>query len=243
MKELIFKDLRIYLRNPFLYILLAVFTFVCGFIFLSIVNEYETAPTELEAVSFVALGFFMNVNFVLIFLAPVLTLNSFIFEAKGDMPENLRLLNISGWSFVGSKMFSLLVLSIIFILPLVITALFIKTSGIEESIYLFSGIMGNILNFMIYLSSGVFIHLLFFNSLALSIFLHLFLLLGINLIHNLTIFTDNFLLHQIFRFFSIIPHELKIFRGVFTLADLSFYFCAIFIGLYFAQVAYKVRWK
>ncbi len=238
MKTLINKEIKSYLSHHLVFILAAAFSVLSGITFLNLLGQYFHVlelgkADQIDPVMFVVMGFFNNINFVLIFLVPLICMGLFAKEYQQGTITLLLTSRFTRWNIIGAKFFSAFIPVLLVLSPLVVYLMIFWFSGLYEKTYLFSGVIGILFNLMIYISIGVFLSNVFYKSPMIAAFLHVATLVLLNSLQSFAQFADNYIIHKIILYISVVPHYLNLARGVINTSDLGYYFlvCGFFLFL------------
>jgi ABC-2 type transport system permease protein len=188
----------------------------------------------------VLLKLFGNVNFLLLFIAPVLTMSSF---AKEKADETLNLYFASpcrDWDIVLGKFISIMVYFSFLIATTLIFVFILNMTGLTEFSIVWSGYLGLFLNLFCYVSLGLYVSSCTQNQViaAMGTFVGI---LGIWFLSWGSQITNNYIIMQILKYLSIVSHFEQIAKGVLPLASLCFYMSFTFIFLYLTKKVLESR--
>lgn len=242
------KELKQFFRNPTTYIILGLFTLVVGWLFFNLlinfVENIQKLPLsqrhEFDFANTVIITFFGNLNFLLLFMTPILTMKIFSEEYRQGTVELFYASTLSDYQIVLGKYLSLCTQGAIFLLSTFIFPLVITNINLSDSTFIYSGYVGLFLNFCTYAAIGMLASSLTKNQILAAIFAFV-LTLFIWLMSWFSQMSSNFLITQILNFFSITYHFEKIAKGMVSFSDLSFYFSLIFVGNYLTKKRLEAR--
>ena len=240
-KIIVKKELKIFLRNPLTYIFLGLFTLVIGWIFFNYLNYFvqtvQVMPMKLrnqyDFTNEVILKLFGNVNFLLLFLAPLMTMKSFSEEFQRKTIIFYDSAGVSNTELVLAKLFSWWFQGLILVSTTLIFPLALGNINITETTFVISAYLGLILNMMCFFSLGLLGSSLSSQPFIAALFSFILVLFAwmINMFGHIT---SNFILSEVFKFLSINHHFENFVKGSFGFSDLSFYMsfiCIIFFTL------------
>ena len=181
----------------------------------------------------VVLKLFGNVNFLFLFLTPLMTMKSFseeyqrktiiFYEAAGVSHSELILAKLFSWWFQGG-----LLIATTLILPLALGNI-----NISDTYFILSAYIGLILNMMCFFSLGVLGSSLSSQPFLAALLSFVFILFAW-LMAMFSQLTSNYMLSEFFKFLSINHHFENFVKGNFALSDLSYYMS--FIGILFFTI-------
>lgn len=231
------KELKQYFSTPLAYVIAAIFTAIAGWIFFNLLVHYLTSvqnlsPEIASQVSFieqVIIKFFGNLNFLMLFICPLISMRLFSEERKQSTMDLLNAAPISDWSLVlGKFLASSIIILFMFAMTLMIPIILYR-SGLYETRIILSGYMGLYFNVLCYLSIGLFASSLTENQIVsavmstiLIIFFWMFAWASNSIEHSY--------LHIIVKYLGLILHFQNIVRGIVSSVDMIYY--VSFIGLF-----------
>lgn len=227
---LVKKELKDSFLSPLIYILTGLFCFMMGWLFFNYLLQAKnlTSATMTQAVITPIFG---NINFIFVFLCPLITMRSFAEERKQATLDLLLRSELSEMQIIIGKFISNMVLvffmlSFTFVFPLILAFSGYSDWGVVGSSYL-----GIILSVMAYLSVGLFCSSLTDNQIVASL-LTFCILLGSMLMVISANATDNYLLALIIQYMTIPFHYEGFVKGVlrsYSLVYFSSYLCFFFL--------------
>ena len=223
------KEIGDSFRTPFFYVLAALFGSIMGWLFFNYLaaGRDMTDQTLWQSVLAPAFG---NMNFIFLFLAPLITMRLFAEERKGHTLDLLLRSRLSHGQIIVAKFLSSLV-TVLFLLSLTLVfPLTLGVAGYSNWTMVLSGYGGVILCVMCYLVVGLFTSSLTENQIVASL-AGFCILLGIMLLAVTANATHNEVLAQVFYYMSTPSHFEGFVRGAFQSYDLVYF--ASFIGFFF----------
>lgn len=232
------KELSVFFRTPLGYIMAGLFSLIVGWIFfnqlLYFVENVQKMPVDLrnhyDFSNEVIIKMFGNINFLLLFFIPILTMNSFSTEYKKETINIYFSGRVSDFELILAKYLSYLAMGSFLISTTFVFPLFFGNINITDGSFLILGIIGVYLNLACYTALGMLASSLWKNQIlaALTGFVFVFFAW---LIAMLAGSTSNNILAEIFRFLSINHHFQNFAKGRVALSDLSFYISFIMVSL------------
>lgn len=227
---LVKKELKDSFLSPLIYILTGLFCFMMGWLFFNYLLQAKnlTSATMTQAVITPIFG---NINFIFVFLCPLITMRSFAEERKQATLDLLLRSELSEMQIIIGKFISNMVLvffmlSFTFVFPIILAFSGYSDWGVVGSSYL-----GIILSVMAYLSVGLFCSSLTDNQIVASL-LTFCILLGSMLMVISANATDNYLLALIIQYMTIPFHYEGFVKGVlrsYSLVYFISYLCFFFL--------------
>lgn len=222
------KEIKDSFFSPLVYILSALFCVLMGWLFFNylIASKELTDQTLTQSILVPVFG---NMNFIFIFLCPLLTMRSFAEERKMHTLELLFTSRLNHSQIIVAKLlanFSMaaFMIGLTFIFPIVLAF-----SGYNHWSLVFSCYGGILLSVLCYLSVGLFASSLTEN-LVISALLSFCVLLGIMLFSLTGNATDNVILSQIFQYFAVPYHFESFVRG--GIRSFNFVYLFSFVGFF-----------
>ena len=249
MLNLISLELRRFLYSPSSYLLIAGLSFLSGYFFYSLLLSFleqthqlaqQTAEQPVDPIVFLVFRLFGNINFLFVFITPLIACRFFASEFKQGTYLLLRMSRLSLWQLILSKYFSLVMIGLIFLFPLLLFPTILWFSGIYELSYVLMGLCALNLCLLVYLAWGLFFST-FSENILICAFLHFAFLISLWLFSYLGNWTSSYGVLQVIEYLSIETHFQNLLRGALSLSNLCFFASAVIIPLYFCQL--KLRWR
>jgi ABC-2 type transport system permease protein len=224
------KELNMIFKGPFIYILIGLFSLISGILFFNYLMAYRLNPQG-DLLNTILAPFYSNLNFILMFVAPLLTMRIFSKEKDNGTMELLLMSDLGTPHIILGKYIAVLMAGFSLLLPtlacpLVLSALGHDSWGITTGSYI-----GLVFTLSAYLSVGVFFSVFFdgpipaafgtFGTLLLSMFIFI---LGSSV--------DNRMLGDLIRYISIPFHTEPFFRGAIRTFDVIYFVTFIFSAIY-----------
>lgn len=238
------KDFRSYFTSPVAYIMMAVFSFIMGWMFFSILNAYITNAMRFEQMRYgkgpnlmdhMIRPLFGNMNVVLLFLIPFITMRLFAEEKKNNTIELLFTAPVRWSDIILGKFFSafgfvLVLIALTLPYPLALTLAAKPDWGVIAMCYL-----GTVCMIGVYVAVGMWCSSITENQIIAG-----GLTFGIILffwIIKWAALTASPAVADFLGYLSIIDHFEDFSRGIFNTKDLVFYFSAIGLWLFLTYKA------
>lgn len=212
MRFLITKELKDNFNSPMVYVLTALFCFMMGWLFFN----YLVSAKELSSVSIkdaVIVPIFGNINFIFIFICPLVTMKSFADEKKMGTLDLLLSSHLSESEIIISKFIGTVVTIFFMLLFTLLFPIILSFSGFNDWGLIFSSYLGVILSIMSYVAVGIFCSSLTDNQIIASV-LTFCVLLGSMLLVITVNATNNFLLAQMVQYLTVAFHYEGFTKGV-----------------------------
>ncbi|MBF0205973.1 MAG: ABC transporter permease subunit [Oligoflexia bacterium] len=219
------KELYSYFTSPLPYLLACIFIFLLGWNFFhSLVTSKEDQMVSLS--NSVIIPIFGNINFLFLFIAPLLTMRSFAEEKRDQTIELLFTSSLTDLEIIVAKYLAVISVTLFILLFTTIFPIILALSGYNDWPIIFSNYLGTIINIACYLAVGILISSCTQNqilSALISFALLVFLLL---LAHSSNIIS-NFSLGQMVAYLSLSNHLWAFSAGAINSSDLIYYFSFI----------------
>ena len=225
-KILVKKELKDSFSSPLIYVLTGLFCFMMGWLFFNYLVQAKTL-TSATMTQAVITPIFGNMNFIFVFLCPLITMRSFAEERKQFTLDLLLRSELSEIEIIIGKFISNLILvffmlSFTFVFPLILAF-----SGYSDWGVVLTSYAGVFLSIAAYLSVGLFCSSLTDNQIVASL-LTFCVLLGSMLLVVTVNATNNYILALLVQYLTIPFH----YEG-FTRGTLQLYSCIYFASYLF----------
>lgn len=236
------KDFRSYFGSPLAYIVMASFLFILGFMFSAIFENFINTVQRFDGGNpmmggktpsmsdMVLRPLFGNMNVVLLFLVPFITMRLFAEERRNNTIELLFTAPVSWWDivlgkFISAFSFVAVMLSITLVYPAVMSM-----GAKPDLAVLAMGYLGTLCMVGVYVSVGMWCSSMTDSQIVAGI--TTLLLILFMWIIKWGALASTSVLSDILGYLSIVEHYEDFSRGVFNTKNLVFYFSATGIWLY-----------
>lgn len=233
------KEIRNTLAHPMIYVLSGLFCLIVGWLFFNYLVLAKEA-TKLSLTYSVLRPIFGNMNFIFLFLAPLITMGAFAEEKKQHtldllLQSKLTFGQIILAKFLSSLFIVLFMLSLTLIFPIILAMADYSDWGTVGASYL-----GIIFSIMCYLSVGLFTSALTENQIIAALLAFCLLLSSMLLVLSASA-TQNYMLGQIFQYLSV-PFHYEVFsRGAIKNYNIVYFASFIFFFSYLTQQSLGAR--
>ncbi|MBT3584602.1 MAG: ABC transporter permease subunit [Halobacteriovoraceae bacterium] len=223
------KESRDFFSSPLVYILAGIFCALMGWLFYNYLIASKDITNKTLSMS-ILIPTYGNMNFIFLFLAPLLTMKLFSEEKKLHTLDLLLQSNLNHFQIIAGKFLAGLTVMLFMLSLTLIFPIILSFSGYNDWGTVASSYAGIVFSIMCYLSVGIFASSLTDNQIvaALSGFGILMFLMLLVLTSNAT---HNVLLQQIFSYLSTPYHFESFVRGAFRSYNLIYF--VSFIGFFF----------
>lgn len=233
------KELKDAFVTPLVYVLTGVFCIIIGWLFFN----YILLSKNLHAASLsqsVLIPVFGNINFIFLFLAPLLTMKSFAEEKRVGTIDLLQMSQLTAGQIIAGKFFANVGVALFMLLFSLVFPLVLAFSGHNDWGIIISNYAGIILSIMAYIAVGMFASSLTDNQMIAA--LVSFALLMVSLLLALSSnASTNYMVGQIFSYFSIPFHFNRFSSGAITSYSIVFFITFITFFLNLVRVVIKAR--
>lgn len=233
------KELKDSFQGSLIYILGGLFSLISGWLFFNylIASKELTNQSLLQSVLFPIFG---NLNFIFIFLAPLITMKVFSEEKKLHTIELLLTSNLKHSQIILGKFLAVAIivfflLSLTFVFPIILSF-----SGYTHWSVVFTSYLGLYLSILCYISVGIFASSLTDNQVVAAL-MGFCLLLGLMLFVLTANATNNYILGQIFQFVSVPYHFEGFLRGAIRTPSIVYYLSFGGFFLYLTHLSLESR--
>ncbi len=216
------KELKDFFLSPLIYVLCGLFSMMMGWLFFNYLlqSKQMTSTTMTQGVITPIFG---NINFIFVFLCPLITMRSFAEEKKQYTLDLLLSSKLSAFQIVLAKFVSnvsivLFMLSLTLLFPIILALSGYTDWGVVGASYL-----GIILSIMAYTAVGLFCSSLTDNQIVASLLTFCILLGSMMLVISINA-TNNYLMALIVQYLSVPFHYEGFTRGVVRSYSLVYFF-------------------
>lgn len=242
------KDLNSFFKSPLAYVLAGFFSLITGWIFFNLlvtfVENTQQLPGQyrgqLDFVNHVVVKLFGNINFLLLFICPIVTMRIFSEEKKESTLDLYFTAPVKDYQLVLGKYFAsvlmvFFLLSTSFIFPIILWS--IKVSDFS---FVFSGYLGLFLNSMCYVAVGILASSLTQNQIVAAL-ISFVVIMGPWMISWGVQISTNYFYVQFFKYMTVVNHFEMFVKGMFGLSDIVYYVSFIFLGLFLTKKVIEAR--
>lgn len=236
---LVKKELKDSFFSPLVYILTGLFCFMMGWLFFNYLLQAK-ALTSVTMTQSVITPIFGNINFIFVFLCPLITMKSFAEERKQATLDLLLRSELSETQIIIGKFISmvfvvLFMISFTFVFPIILAFSGYSDWGVVGSSYL-----GVLLSVMAYLSVGLFCSSLTDNQIVASL-MTFCILLGSMLMVISANATNNYLLALIVQYTTVPFHYEGFVKGLVRSYSLVYFACYLSFFFLLTRISLQAR--
>jgi ABC-2 type transport system permease protein len=239
MRLILMKELKSYFKSPLAYILAGLFSAIIGWLFFNYLVIAKNYQSE-SIITTIVQPLFGNINFVLLFLTPLITMRLFAEEKKQRSLELLLCAPVSNIEIILGKYFAAVGVTLFMLGLTVILPYMLSVMGFDNWPLIGASYLGTVLTVMCYVSIGLFASSLTDNQVVAAV-ISFFLLFFFMLLVISANATQNPLVGQIFQYMSVAFHFEGFVRGVVKNYNLVFYGSFIFFTLFLTEKSLDSR--
>lgn len=240
--------MKSFFRNPLGHIITGLFCLIVGWMFLHQLDYFVTTIQKLplhlrdqyDFTNQVIIKLFNNINFLFLFITPVLSMKIFSEEFRERTIELYQSSPVTDYEIVLGKYFALLSQGLYLILMTSVYPFMLGNIDVSDLSFLLTGYLGLILNLSSFLALGLLSSSLSGNQVisALAGFVSILLIWIVGWFGQLA---GDYFSSKILNFLSVNFHFTHFLKGMFSLSDISFYVCFISFILFLTKKRLEIR--
>lgn len=228
-KAILKKELKDVFGSPLIYILAGLFCFMMGWLFFNYLQQAKNLST-VNIGQAVITPLFGNINFIFIFLSPLITMCSFAEEQKQHTLDLLLSSKLSLFQIVIGKFLAYFSMIFFMLIFTIIFPLILSFSGYNDWGVVLSSYAGVIFSIMAYLSVGLFCSSITDNQIVAALLTFCFLLGSMLLVITVNA-TNNYIFALMIQYLTIPFHYEAFSKGIIRSYSIVYFIC--FIGFFF----------
>lgn len=231
------KELRAYFVSPIAYIVVGMFLLISSYLFIHILYYMQNYPQASFEV------FFLNIQFTLFLMAPVLTMRSFSEEKRSGTIELLMTAPVTETQVVLGKFFAVMTLYFAMIIVTIQYPLILAYYGNPDLGAILSGYLGLLLLGAAFLSVGMLTSSFTKNQIVAAV-IGLSFLLIIMLLSAAKIFAQTAWVKEFFDYISISEHFDNFTSGIIDTKSIIYFFSFTILFLFLTVRSLETdKWK
>ena len=242
------KEMISFFRNPLGHVITGIFLLIVGWMFLHqldyFVTNVQKIPAHLRSqfdfTNEVVIKLFSNINFIFLFIMPILSMRFLSDEYREKTIELYFSSDISDFQLVFAKYLSAICQGGYLILLTLIYPIMMGNLDLGDSIFLFTGYLGLLLNMATFMALGLLASSLSKHQLICAL-VGFFLVLCCWIIGWFAQLSNNYFASLILNHLSLNFHFTNFLRGQISLSDITFYFSIIFTALFLTKKRLESR--
>lgn len=223
---MVIKELKDIFFSPMIYVLTALFCFILGWLFFN----YLVSAKELSTVNIkdaVITPIFGNINFLFIFLAPLLTMKTFSEEKKQQTLDLLLSSHLTEGQIVFAKFISTALSALFLLMFTIVFPIVLSFSGFSDWGLISTCYLGVVFSIFCYLAVGIFCSSLTDNQIIASVITFCILLGSMLLVVSVNA-TNNFIFGQMVQYLAVPFHYEAFTNGVIKSYSFVYFFSYLF---------------
>lgn len=231
------KETKSIVSRPLFFVVAAMYMLLSGWLFFN----YLAANKEMTTLSIevsVLKPLIGNINFVFLFLIPLLTMRSFSEEKKDSTIDLLLSSRLDKLQIVLGKFLSIFTIVAFFVAVLAVYPTILSFSGFSNWSMIISGFVGLLLTASCYIMAGMFFSSLTNNQIISALLSYVFLFSMMLLIFS-SQSTSNYLVAQILQYVSYLFHFEQFATGL--VPFYSFLYYGSFVGIFGMMTFYSLK--
>lgn len=230
-KLILFKELKDIFTSPLIYVLAGCFSLIMGWLFFNYLLQSKEM-TQLTLTQGVLMPIYGNINFMFIFLSPLMTMRCFAEEKKQGTLLLLFLSQLSDFEIIIGKYVAVLFSQFFILFLTLFFPIVLGFSGYNDWGIVFTTYLGLSFSIAAYTSVGLFFSGLTDNQIVSAMLSFLFILGSMLLVISVNA-TQNYLLGLIVQYLTVPFHYEGFSRGIVRSYSFAYYisYVAFFLGL------------
>ncbi|TDJ04410.1 MAG: hypothetical protein E2O68_08280 [Deltaproteobacteria bacterium] len=234
------KEVKDYFLSPLVYILTGLYSLIIGWLFFN----YLVASKDLTTANLsqsILIPLFGNMNFIFLFLAPLLTMKVFAEEKKLGTLNLLLRSGLTDWQIIFGKYFATFTVTVFMISMTFLFPIILGFSGYHDWGLVISCYLGLFFCLLSYLAVGMFVSSITSNQIIAAI-LSFSILLGFMLMVFSVNATHLSLVRDLFQYLSVPFHFEGFVRGAIKNFNILYFFCFSGMFLYMTRKSLESRY-
>ncbi|MDD0851567.1 ABC transporter permease [Halobacteriovorax sp. GB3] len=228
------KELSDYFSSPLIYIIAGVFSLIMGLLFYNfLVTNQEL--TNLSLANSILLPTFGAMNFLLMFIVPLLTMGHFAEESKNETLDLILRSDLSVVDIIIAKFLSTFFVVLFLVMLTLVFPIILSFSGYDQWAIVWTNYGAVLLSVCAYIAVGLFASSITENQIV-SVVVSFSVLFAFLLLINMSSVTENYIVGMILQYFSIGFHHAHLSKGMVVSFNLVYY--VSFVG-FFSFLTYK----
>jgi ABC-2 type transport system permease protein len=158
------KEIKLFLTSPLFYVLAGLFSLTTGWIFFNLLVSFtqnsqalvSSSSSHLAFINHVLIKYFGNMNFILLFFAPIIGMGIFAKENENESINAYFCAPITKMQLIGAKYCALLFIGGLIVATTIIFPFILWSINLDDLSFLISGYLGVFLNLACFLAVALF---------------------------------------------------------------------------------------
>lgn len=242
------KDLNSFFKSPIAYVLAGMFSLITGWIFFNLlvtfVENTQQLPGQyrgqLDFANQVVIKLFGNINFLLLFICPIVTMRTFSEEKKEFTLDLYFTAPVKDYQLVLGKYFASVLMVFFLIASTFIFPIILWTIKVSDFSFVFSGYLGLLFNSMCYVAIGVLASSLTQNQIIAAL-ISFVVIMGLWMISWGVQISTNYFYVTFFKYITVVNHFEMFVKGIVGVSDVVYYFSFIFLSIFLTKKVIEMR--
>jgi len=240
------KELKSYFKSPLAYVLAGLFALMTGWIFFNLLVSFAdniqqlSKNTQYDFINTVVIRLFGNLNFLLLFISPILTMKLFAEEKKDSTIDLYYASGIEDYQLVLGKYFASVTMAFFLIGTTVIFPIIMWMVKLNDISILFTGYLGLMLNVMCYLAIGLFASSITDNQ-AIAALVSFVFIMGFWLMSWAIQISSSYFVVEIIKYVTMVNHFELLVKGIVSTSSFVFYISFVFIWIFLTKKVIESR--
>ncbi|MBD67021.1 MAG: hypothetical protein CME62_17600 [Halobacteriovoraceae bacterium] len=224
------REMLMFFRNPMGFLVTGLFCLVVGWLFMHqldfFINNIQKAPVHLrnhyDFTNEVVIKLFSNVNFLFLFITPILGMSFFSAEYKNRTIDLYFSARISDFELILGKYISFLLQGLFILAMTTVYPLVLSNIQMNDTAFIYTGYIGIFLNFSCFASLSLLSSSFSRNPIICALF-GFVLIMFTWILGFFGQISSHYFLSQILNFLSVNYHLTSFLKGAVSLSDIFFY--------------------
>jgi ABC-2 type transport system permease protein len=242
------KEIKSFFKTPLAYVLAGLFSLITGWIFFNLlvtfVENTQHLPGQfrgqLDFVNHVVIKLFGNVNFLMLFICPILTMRIFSEEKKEGTLDLYFTAPIKDYQLILAKYFAVVTMLLFLLATTAIFPFILWTVKVSDFSFVWSGYLGLILNGLCYCAVGLLASSLTQNQIVAAL-ISFVVIMGLWMISWGIQLTTNYIYVQVLKYITVVNHFEMFVKGNISLSNFAYYFSFILLFLFLTKKVLEAR--
>ena len=225
------RELKSFFKSPLAYVIAGIFALTMGWIFFNLLVEYvdklQNLPGSQDGqwgfINAVVLKLFGNINFMFLFLSPIITMRLFAEDKRENTIDLYYAAPISDYQIVLGKYLAAVLMGIFLLATTLIFPFVFQSAHFENFSFIYTGYLGLVLNIFCYFSVGLFASSLTNNQIIAAL-VSFVMIMALWILNWAAQVTSNYILVEIFQYISLVSHFEMLAKGKVNTSDFIYYF-------------------
>lgn len=242
------RELKSFFKSPLAYVITGIFTLTMGWIFFNLLVEYVDTLQNLPGsqdgqwgfINGVVLKLFGNINFMFLFLSPIITMRLFAEDKRENTIDLYYAAPVDDYQIVLGKYLAAVLMGFFLLGTTVIFPVVFNAAHFENFSFIYTGYLGLVLNILCYFSVGIFASSLTNNQIIAAL-VSFVLIMALWILNWAAQVSSNFIIVEIFQYLSIVNHFELLAKGKVSTSDFVYYFSFVTFFIFSTKKVIEAR--